>query len=191
MSCATRPSSVARALMPLNINASRITITVSTRRALRHSTGLNAITLSLIALIPVRAAQPELKARISSTGPNAASEAPCSLLSRRFCSASGTAVSDPWLHLISPATTRVNTAPMNRKVGRLSRRAVDRTPRRLASISKHTATRHNGSRSGPSWGKLGGECGDAGCHSHRHGEHVIDRQRSGGTEAGDHTEVVV
>ena len=59
----------ARALMPPNIVASSSTITVSTLRALRHSTGRKAATLSLIASMPVRAAQPELNARISSTGP--------------------------------------------------------------------------------------------------------------------------
>ena len=59
--------------MPPNIRASITTITSSTRRAFFHSTGRKAVTLSLMASMPVRAAQPELKARISSTGPKAIS----------------------------------------------------------------------------------------------------------------------
>ena len=39
-------------------------------RALRHSTGWKAATLSLIAAMPVKAAQPELKARINRRGPD-------------------------------------------------------------------------------------------------------------------------
>ena len=98
--------------MPPNIVASSSTITLSTRRALRHSIGLKAITESLMASMPVRAAQPELKARINSTA-LMAERLPCSSAMRRFCSAEAMAPMSPWASFTRPATTRVSTAPMN------------------------------------------------------------------------------
>ena len=112
------PSWEASTLTPPNIVASRITITVNTRRALRHSVGLNAMTLSLIASIPVRAAQPELKARIkirppAPAPPTVSRSGPWTSLSTWFCWAAASPVISPWASLTRPTTTRVSTAAMN------------------------------------------------------------------------------
>ena len=99
--------------MPPNIVANSSAITVSTRRAFFHSVGRKAITESLIASIPVRAAQPELKARISNTPPTAISAPPCSWAITRFCSTAGMEGNAPAQTFTPPATSRVNTAAMN------------------------------------------------------------------------------
>ena len=104
--------------MPRNITASKITMVANTRRALRHSTGRKAITLSLIASMPVRAAQPELKARIISTGPMAMA-VPWEWLaaaseSNDCCCSAASAGRDPWSNWISPVPTSSRIEPRNR-----------------------------------------------------------------------------
>ena len=106
------PSCWASTLIPPNITARSSTITVSTRRAFFHSVGLNAITESLIASMPVRAAQPELKARISSTALMAV-RPPCCSTMRRFCSAAAMGAMSPWASLSRPTPTTVSTAAIN------------------------------------------------------------------------------
>lgn len=104
--------------MPLNINASTTTITVRTRRALRHSVGWKASTESLMASMPVRAAQPELNALISRTGVRAAPSSmggiPCSRAISRFVSAASSTGRSPWARRNSLPMTRANTTTMNR-----------------------------------------------------------------------------
>ena len=100
--------------MPLNISASISTITVSTRRALRHSTGRKAATLSLIASIPVRAAQPELNARISSRGVRAARSPPWAASSCPCCTAALSGSSWPVSVRSPPATNSVTTMAIKR-----------------------------------------------------------------------------
>ena len=100
--------------MPVNITANIDTITASTRRALRHSTGLKAATLSLMASIPVSAAHPELKARSSSMGPNTTRPLPWASSRSFCCSARGVVGSSPKPVFTAPATRSSITMAMKK-----------------------------------------------------------------------------
>ena len=145
---------------------------------------LKALTPFAIASTPVRALEPEAKAR-SSTKMVTAPVPAGSGLGATACGG------DPSRHSTSPTPISTSIATMKPYVGSAKAMPLSRTPRRLTKVISTIASDaqpHVPSRE-PRNG--GGNREDPARDGHRDGEHVVDEQRRAGNQRRQRAEVVL